>query len=73
MLAKGTKSRWKIHVAKIRRGSSTSNQHLDNKVKILNNFNIVDNDILYFQQGFMDKVLTENFFKKTYSKNFEKL
>ena len=40
--------------------------------EILNNFNIVDNDILYFQQGFMDKVLTENFLKNIF-KNIEKL
>lgn len=34
-IGKGTKSRWKVHVQRVRRGVSTGNQHLDNKIKKL--------------------------------------
>lgn len=34
-VGKGTKGRWKVHVQKIKRGSTTGNPHLDNKLKKL--------------------------------------
>ncbi len=32
-VGKGSKNRWKVHVNKIKRGTSTNNQHLDNKIR----------------------------------------